>query len=348
MKRRKSSVSISMIAMAMVMAMVVALTNTQHAYALNYRAEEFIREVDGTTLGFPFALAMDDEGRLIVGDTMAQKVYVMKKGDDGNWHLLGSFDRRSVVDLSFDRHGRLAVLTHVHPEGAIYLYQLSYDDGRLASADIVYSIQGSTPERTLFMFPHGLTTLTQDEHDLIIIGDNLGKKVQVYEVTDAGIGLAFQFNNVEVYDANGSKIGDVVNGYPITPWPSIHEVKADGSGRITVVYKNSLIGIYSINFESRSVELIKLFGGAGADLGKFNEPRGVAHDQNRDYLIVSDNLNHRLQVFNYSSEVLNPDVANPMPVFYFGSGVAGDGERQLNTPRKIIVRDDKGSELYSH
>ncbi|MEM4175808.1 MAG: hypothetical protein QXT56_06185, partial [Candidatus Nitrosocaldus sp.] len=165
-------------------------------------------------------------------------------------------------------------------------------------------------------------------------------KLQVFEVTDEGISLAFQFNNAEVYDANNSKIGDVVNGSPLTPFPSILDVKADGSGRVMVAYKNGLIGIYSIDFASRSVELIRLFGGAGADLGRFNEPRGIAHDSVNNYLIVSDNLNHRIQVFNYS-DVLDPEVADPMPIFYFGSGVPGDGERQLNTPRKVIVNDDK-------
>ncbi|MFN4337301.1 MAG: hypothetical protein ACK4FV_06975, partial [Candidatus Nitrosocaldus sp.] len=336
----RRQMSINMIALATVI-VLAASTYTQQAYAINYRPVEFIREVDGTTLVFPFALAMDDEGRLIVTDPdrTVNKIYVMKKGEDSNWHMLGSFDRRSAVDLSFDRHGRLAVLTHVHPEGAIYLYQLNYDDaGNLASAVIVHSIQGSTPERTLFMFPHGLTTLTLGEHDLIAIGDNLGKKVQVYEVRDEGISLVFQFNNAEVYDANGTKIGDVANGYPIDPWPSIHDVKTDGSGRIMVAYKNGLIGIYSIDFEAQSVELIKLFGGMGADLGRFNEPRGLTYDQVNNYLIVSDNLNHRLQVFNYN-DVLNPEVTDPMPVFYFGSGVPGDGDRQLNAPRKIIVKD---------
>ncbi|MEM4144624.1 MAG: hypothetical protein QXI69_01025 [Candidatus Nitrosocaldus sp.] len=338
----RREIGINMIATVMV-AVLAASIFTQHAYALNYRPVEFIREVDGITLGFPFALAIDGEGRLVVADTIAQKVYVMSRGEDGNWHMLGSFDRRSAVDLSFDRHGRLAVLTHVHPEGAIYLYQLTYgDDGRLASAAIVHSIQGVTPERTLFMFPHGLTTLTQDGHDLIIIGGGSGtdRKLQVFEVTDEGISLAFQFNNAEVYDANNSKIGDVVNGSPLTPFPSILDVKADGSGRVMVAYKNGLIGIYSIDFASRSVELIRLFGGAGADLGRFNEPRGIAHDSVNNYLIVSDNLNHRIQVFNYS-DVLDPEVADPMPIFYFGSGVPGDGERQLNTPRKVIVNDDK-------
>ncbi len=336
--RRQVSMSI----VAMVMVVVLASTYTQQAYALNYRPVEFIREVDGTTLVFPFALAMDDEGRLIVtdADRNVGKVYVMKKGEDGNWHMLGSFSRRSAVDLSFDSQGRLAVLTHVHPEGAIYLYQLNYgEDGSLESAEIVHSVQGSTSERTLFMFPHGLTTLTQDGHDLIAIGDNLGRRVQVYEVTEEGMSLAFQFNNAKVYDASGSEIGDVVDGSQIDPWPSILDVKTDGSGNIIVAYKIGLIGIYSIDFEdsSVSVRLIKLFGHHGADLGEFNEPRGVAYDQANNYLIVSDNLNHRIQVFNYDDVLNSP---NPMPVFYFGSGIAGDGERQLNAPRKVMVKDD--------
>ncbi|MEM2856029.1 MAG: hypothetical protein QW416_02890 [Candidatus Nitrosocaldaceae archaeon] len=316
----------------------LALITVNDAYALNYEPIEFITNADDVTFGFPFALASDGT-HLIVSDTTNEKIYVLQKVDS-SWHVMGSFDRRSAVDMSFDRYGRLAVLTHVHPEGAIYLYNLTYNtDGTLANADIVHEIQGVTPNRTLFMFPHGLTTTTIDGHDLIIIGGGSGldRKIQVYEVTDTGISLAFAFNNADIYDANGNDIGNVTNGYSINPWPSILDVKMSGDGKVMVAYKTGFIAIYNIDYNSRSVERIVSIGEAGSELGQFNEPRGILHDTNNNYLIVSDNLNNRLQVFDYStlSDGINT------PIFYYGSGIAGNGERELNTPRKIIMEDDK-------
>jgi hypothetical protein len=49
---------------------------------------------------FTFALAIDNEGRVIV--QILQHYY-----DDGSWRLLGSFDRRSAVDLGIDSNGNL-------------------------------------------------------------------------------------------------------------------------------------------------------------------------------------------------------------------------------------------------
>jgi hypothetical protein len=67
-----------------------------------------------------------------------------------------------------------------------------------------------------------------------------------------------------------------------------------------VAYKAGIIGIYRIDYVNKGVERVFNIGEHGTALGYFNEPRGVAYDASNDYLIVSDNLNHRIQVFNYS------------------------------------------------
>lgn len=336
-------------ALAITLTIIMASMYTNSAYALNYRPIEFIYGADGTDFQFLYGIARDAEGRLIVTDTMLQKVYILGKGSDGEWRILGFFDRRSAVDLGFDSSGNLVVLTHVHPEGAIYRYRLTYnEDGTLASAEIVDQVQGSTPERTLFRHPHGLAVKTvEEEHegythtrDLVLIGDNMSRRVQVYAIGDDDrMRLSFSFNNAEVYDSSNNRIGDVVNGLSISPWPSIHDIKVDAYGNVIVAYKNGMISIYRIDADSMGVERIATIGQHGTDLGYFNEPRGVAHDAENGYLIVSDNLNNRVQVFNYS-DVLSSSSSIVSPVFYYGSGIAGDGERQLNVPRKVIVGND--------
>jgi YD repeat-containing protein len=130
--RMRYGVVYTLIASLLISILVVSMNSV---YALNYRPLEFVKTVDGTTLIFTYGITIDNEGRVIVTDTAAQKVYVLKN-DDGSWRLLGSFDRRSAVDLGIDSNGNLVVLTHVHPEGAIYVYELTYDgSGNLVSAD---------------------------------------------------------------------------------------------------------------------------------------------------------------------------------------------------------------------
>jgi 6-phosphogluconolactonase (cycloisomerase 2 family) len=324
--------AITSILLASMVASVITLGGN-YAYALNYRPVEFIKTVDGTTLIFTYGITIDNEGRVIVTDTAAQKVYVLKN-DDGSWRLLGSFDRRSAVDLGIDSNGNLVVLTHVHPEGAIYVYELTYDgSGNLVSADIVKQLNSIAPDGSIrFRHPHGLAVHTVDGNDYILIGDNQSRRVQVY---DSNLNLLFSFNNAEVYDSSNNKVGDVVNGSALNS--SIHDVKVGKDNTIMVAYKAGIIGIYRIDYVNKGVERLLNIGEHGTALGYFNEPRGVAYDASNDYLIVSDNLNHRIQVFNYSS--LHDGVNEPL--FYFGSGVAGDGERQLNTPRKILLHDNR-------
>ncbi len=323
-----TTIIISILLASMVVSVITLGGN--YAYALNYRPVEFIKTVDGTTLQSTYSLAIDNEDRLIVTDTAANKVYIIKKEDDG-WRLLGSFDRRSAVDLGIDSNGNLVVLTHVHPFSAVYVYKLTYDEsGNLVSADIVKELDGSGTG--MFRHPHGLAVHTVDGNDYILIGDNGSRRVQVY---DSNLNLLFSFNNAEVYDSSNNKVGDVVNGSTLNS--SIHDVKVGKDNTIMVAYKAGIIGIYRIDYSSMRVERLLNVGEHGTALGYFNEPRGVAYDARNDYLIVSDNLNHRLQVFEYS--LLHDGVNEPL--FYFGSGVAGDGERQLNTPRKIILHDDR-------
>jgi len=62
---------------------VSVITLGINSYALNYRPVEFIKTVDGTTLQSTYSLAIDNEDRLIVTDTAAHKVYIIKKEDDG-------------------------------------------------------------------------------------------------------------------------------------------------------------------------------------------------------------------------------------------------------------------------
>jgi YD repeat-containing protein len=268
--------AITSILLASMVASVITLGGN-YAYALNYRPVEFVKTVDGTTLIFTYGITIDNEGRVIVTDTAAQKVYVLKN-DDGSWRLLGSFDRRSAVDLGIDSNGNLVVLTHVHPEGAIYVYELTYDgSGNLVSADILKQLDGIAPDGSIrFRHPHGLAVHTVDENDYILIGDNQSRRVQVY---DSNLNLLFSFNNAEVYDSSNNKVGDVVNGSSLgNPEPSIHDVKVGKDNTIMVAYKAGIIGIYRIDYVNNEVERLLNIGEHGTALGYFNEPRGIAYD----------------------------------------------------------------------
>ena len=73
-------VKIATIASMLLASMIVSVITLggNYAYALNYKPVEFIKTVDDTTLQFTYALAIDNDGRLIVTDTAAGKVYIIK------------------------------------------------------------------------------------------------------------------------------------------------------------------------------------------------------------------------------------------------------------------------------
>ena len=85
-------------------------------------------------------------------------------------------------------------------------------------------------------------------------------------------------------------------------------------------------------------ELIKSFGSYGSEDGDFDDPYGVAGDE-EGRIIVADTLNHRIQVFDNDGSFLHS----------FGS--PGSSEGQFNEPRSVGVDRDGNiviSDTWNH
>ena len=76
----------------------------------------------------------------------------------------------------------------------------------------------------------------------------------------------------------------------------------------------------------RQGKMIQIFGGNGAEKGKFNSPSGIAFDSN-NHVYVTDSWNNRVQKFTVTGTHL----------LLFGSYGSGNG--QLNNPLGILVHN---------
>ena len=87
--------------------------------------------------------------------------------------------------------------------------------------------------------------------------------------------------------------------------------------------------------------LITAVGGYGSEIGQFKTPSGVAVDEERGVVFVSDTYNHRVQVFEF---VRNEEhrVTGLIPKESFGS--FGAGVAQFNQPGKMTL--DKAGNIF--
>ncbi|MEM4275527.1 MAG: hypothetical protein QXT32_06360 [Candidatus Nitrosocaldaceae archaeon] len=324
---------------ALVILAVISVLVT-NVYAINYEAE-FLTNIDGVEFTSPYAIAVDSEGRLFVSDIdrTVQKIYIFEK-DGAVWHLIGNITSQAVVDMEFDDEGHLITAAHSRSEGyPVRVYQLAYDDaGNLSSADVIKMLTHQRDNRTLYNHIGAIAVEKIDGRYYYLITNNYVEiNLRTVQVYDEDFNLLFQFDNENIYDANNNVIGNVTNGHSLGDSASILDLNVDANGKVIVIYKIGKIALYEVDYERHEVTLDVIIGDHGIEPGYFAEPRGAIHDSINNYLIVSDNLNHRIQAFDYSS--LHDGINTPL--FYFGSGIAGSEDRQLSNPRKIALHDNK-------
>jgi hypothetical protein len=317
----------------------VLLAIIGNAYAINYQPDEIITEVDGVTIT-PYAINMDSEGRLYVSDITARKVYILQRGDEGLWHIKGSLDSAAVVDIEIDSSGHLILSRHSGSEGyPVEVYELQFDSttGDLISATILQRLTNTKDGVTVYKHISAIGLYENNGNRYYALSNNhVEESFRTIQIYDSNFNMLFQFSNDKVYDANRNETGNVTNGYPISS--SIIDLNYAQDGALMVAYQIGVIAIYDINYDTQEVTLRVAVGDAGSLPGYFSEPRGVINIKTDEYnwLVVSDNLNNRLQVFKYN------ELTNGInePLFYFGNGIAGNGERQLTTPRKLVFNDN--------
>lgn len=105
----------------------------------------------------------------------------------------------------------------------------------------------------------------------------------------------------------------------------------DNTGTVYILHTEENT-IYSYNSCLEAPRLVKCPGGTGSDPGQFQSPLGIAVSPHGD-LVVSDSLNHRIQVFSLKGFVLR---------YIWGKNGTGVGE--FNEPRDIAV--DSHGNIY--
>lgn len=85
--------------------------------------------------------------------------------------------------------------------------------------------------------------------------------------------------------------------------------------------------------------LLVTFGTPGSGQEQFSSPRGVALDESSGRLYISDQLNHRIQVYSLYSDISCEDGVPSMkkPVLVLSMGARGTGFGQLFRPFGIAV-----------
>ena len=90
---------------------------------------------------------------------------------------------------------------------------------------------------------------------------------------------------------------------------------------------------------------VEEFGSSGNDDGEFDEPSGLAYDEDNDLLYVADTENNRIQVFEIVSGNTCPSGTDEIIdgvcfVEEFGSSGNDDGE--FNSPSGLVIDEDNG------
>lgn len=111
------------------------------------------------------------------------------------------------------------------------------------------------------------------------------------------------------------------------------DVGLDADGNLYV----SEIGNHRIQVFTPEGEFLREWGGQGAAPGQFNEPWGLAVDQERSFVYVADTWNHRVQKFDLEGELITQ-----WGTFADTGGQASGAESQFWGPRDVAV-DDEGN-----
>ena len=122
------------------------------------------------------------------------------------------------------------------------------------------------------------------------------------------------------------KIDDNKNGiYKVTYYPRVH-----GTFKLLVKVNGEHISCspFTVILKPFQVKPVSSFGKEGSGEGMFKYPKGVAVSD-RDEIVVTDQLNHRVQVFDGNGTFLRS----------FGHKGENDGE--FNHPAGIAINKDR-------
>lgn len=216
--------------------------------------------LEGITVGSDGTIYVTDQG----------KGAIERFDQDGTW--LGEWGVALPISVATNGGDKLAVTG----EGALGLLSVEGDTAKVLGS---WGQRGKGPED--LDLPHGVAF---GENDVMFVSDT-------------------QNARVKAYDKNG-KILWVTEGAPrtsiestVTTATALFQLPAgmtlDGNGRLVVV---DPFGFNITVLDPKTGKKLAQYGAYGSQDGFFGYPTGIAYDEDRDWFVVADTSNNRLQI----------------------------------------------------
>jgi tripartite motif-containing protein 71 len=231
----------------------------------------------GACLG---GIAIDFKCGLIIGsDTNDNCIHIFRYPDGSHVKTIGSC---GVGNEQFDQPGSVAVddngnvLVHDSGNGRIQVFRVR--DGAYVRS---MCSKGSGPGQL-----HGKGGIAFDRRGNIVVADGGNHRVQIFRYRDGA--------HLMTFGSRGSGAGEF--NRPLS-------VAVDAAGHIFVADSNNdRVQVLKFNFDAyfpsnSNLQHIRTIGKYGNDDGCFWKPTAVVIDDDRRHIIVCDNMNGRLQVF---------------------------------------------------
>ena len=297
------------------------------------------------SLFFPMGVKVGPDGTAYVSDSLNHRVQVYDA--DGSHRTTFSEPARSPDDLNTpagiatDSAGRILVSDKLNFRVQVFGSDGSHEGSVSSPAFQLLSASQFTQPLDRPGSPYGIAVGPADE--IVTVGE-VDNMVHVFDkdgepvLTFGGLGCTFLPTCPPVTDETFS---------------GPRHVAADSSGRIYVADTNNhRVQAYQMSSEGGqySHEYLRTFGTYGNGPGQLQFPHGVAVDENRGRLYVTDNANHRVQAFGLEDGrhlFSFGDRADSNPLIslierisiLLGSGVSLDPDEggQLSSPDGIAV-----------
>jgi len=285
---------------------------------------EWIRSIYGwgelptQLLVSPTDVAMAPDGTLW---TISSKTTIVGFNPDGSAVRVLPFERGgqpgqvgSIEGLDVDEAGNLYLadfgLGKVHvvsPTGTFireYQAQLAsevaVEGDRIAVATlngiVIYDTQGQVisqfgtrgNQKDQFDNPHGIAWGADGN---LYVSDTLNRRIKAYSPDGRLIYIAPK--SMETAKRAGVQAGREMTGTPQTPYQVPSGMTRDAAGRILLVdpFNFSIMA-----HDSKTGTITASFGEFGSADGMFAYPTGMDYDTGRDYFVVADTANNRLQI----------------------------------------------------
>ena len=264
----------------------------------------------------PYAVAIDEKGRLFIADTAGAVVHIfdlntreykqfsalakdealimpvaMAMPDkriyvvDSVLHKICVFDREGKFKFSFGskRLKRPSGIAYYEKEGNIYISDTSAHIIYVCdkNGEYKYSIGSRGIDPGLFNFP---THLCIDDSGQLFVSDTLNYRVQV---------LSSDGKFLRMFGRQGDRPGDFAHPCGIA---------ADRFGHIYVTDRQ----FENVQIFDNDGRILMAFGREGDELGEFWLPAGVSIDS-RNRIYVADSFNKRIQIFELLNTHENDD-----------------------------------------